>query len=218
MQGRPKLPVEIKGLAETLSAMRAFEPDLAKNLNKEVRAFLTPVQKKAQGYVPSNPKGLSNWTFSNKGKKITKQTSAFAAVGHFPKFNASIVKRGIKVNIGKTRPNRNGFSTFYRISNTTAAGAIMETAGRKSGKEGQPWNRSNKSHDYSHSINPHAGEWFIEHLGDTMKGEGHLRGRLIYRAWNENEGKAQAQTIKAVEATIMQFHRRAQAQVLRNAA
>ena len=46
------MPVEIKGLAETLSAMRKFEPDLAKNLNKEVRSFLTPVQKKSTRLFP----------------------------------------------------------------------------------------------------------------------------------------------------------------------
>jgi hypothetical protein len=217
MQGMPKLPVEIKGLAETLKAMRQFEPDLEKNLNKEVRAFLTPVVKQAQAYVPSNPAGLRNWTFATKAKKITQQSSAFAAIGHFPKFNAAIVKRGIKVQIGKTRPNKNGFSTFYRISNTTAAGAIMETAGRKH-PAGQPWNPKSKSKDFSHSRNPKAGEHFVNSMGGQMKGAGHYRGRLIYRAWNENEGKALAQTIKAVETTILQFHRRAQAQVLRKVA
>jgi len=217
MLGRPNLPVEIKGLAETLKAMHQFEPDLAKNLNKEVRAFLTPVVKKAQAYVPDNPAGLSKWTFATKGKKITQQSSAFATIGHFPKFNASIVKRGIKVQIGKTKPNRNGFSTFYRISNITAAGAIMETAGRKH-PAGQPWNPKNKSKDYSHSRNPNAGLHFVNSMGGEMKGSGHERGRLIYRAWNENQGKALAQTIKAVEATILQFHHRAQAQVLRKVA
>jgi len=40
------MPVEVKGLDEVLKAMRQFEPDLAKNLNKQVRAALSPVQKK----------------------------------------------------------------------------------------------------------------------------------------------------------------------------
>ena len=42
------MPVEVKGLDEVLKAMRQFEPDLAKNLNKQVRAALAPVQKKAR--------------------------------------------------------------------------------------------------------------------------------------------------------------------------
>jgi hypothetical protein len=217
MQGRPKLPVEIKGLAETLSAMRKFEPDLAKNLNKEVRAALTPIQKKAQGYIPSSLPGLSNWLLKTKGRKITAESSAFATVGHFPKFNSGIARRGIKVNIGRTKPNRNGFVTFYQLVNTTAAGAIMETAGRKH-PSGQPWNPKSGSHDYSHSRNPDAGLHFINSMGGRLIGTGKTRGRVLYRAWNEDEGKALAKVVKAVDATIIQFARRSQAQVFRNAA
>jgi len=211
------LPIEIKGLAETLSAMGKFEPDLKKNLNKEVRAFLTPVQKQARGYVPNDIPGLRNWTFATKGRKITKETSAFATIGRFPKFNSTIVKQGIKINVGRTTANRNGFSTFFSISNTTAAGAIMETAGRKN-PSGQPWSPQRGSKNYSHSRNPEAGQHFINSMGGSMKGQGHQRGRLIYRAWYENEGKARDQVIRAVQATILQFNRRSQAQVLRNAA
>ena len=217
------MPVEVTGLDEVLTAMRQFEPDLAKNLNKQVRAALTPVQKKAQGYVETTIPGLSNWSFATKGKQINAQTSAFATTTakgtrKFPKFNAAIVKKGIKLNIGRTKPNANGFATFYRLSNTTAAGAIYETAGRKSGKEGQPWDRKSGSHNYSHSRNKHAGEWFIEHLGDEMQGVDKKRGRLLYRAWSEDQGRALAGTLKAVDATLIQFKRRAQAQVLSKAA
>jgi len=207
MQGMQKMPVEIKGLAETLKAMREFEPDLAKNLNKEVRAALTPVQKKAQGYLPDDISGLSNWMFATKGRKINQQTSAFAAVGHFPRYNKAIASKGIKIYIGKTKPNRNGFVTFYRLSNLTAAGAIYETAGRADGKSRRQYR----------SINPNAGAHFIDSTGATMAGEGHKRGRVIYRAWDEDRGKAFLHVVKAVDATILQFHARAKA-TLRKAA
>ena len=114
------MPVEIKGLAETLTAMRKFEPDLAKNLNKEVRAALTPIQKSARGYVPSQLPGLSGWTIKTSKNKVTKETSMFAK-RRFPAFNPSMVRRGIKVFIGKSKPNNKGFVTFYSIQNTTAA-------------------------------------------------------------------------------------------------
>ncbi len=211
------MPVEVKGLDEVLKALRQFEPDLAKNLNKQVRAALTPVQKKAQEYVPDSLPGLSNWQFSSKGKKINKATSAFAQVGHFPKFNQSIVKRGIRVMIGKTRPNNKGFTSFYRISNTTAAGAIMETSGRAN-PAGQPWNPASGSHNYSHSRNPGAGLHFINSMGGRMQGTGKMRGRLIYRAFNEDEGRAIATTMRAVNMTIAVFQRRASAQVLKKSA
>jgi hypothetical protein len=199
------MPVEVKGLDATLKALRAFEPEMAKNLNKEVRAALTPVTKKAQGFVPGDISGLSNWGFSNKGKKITARSSAFAQVGRFPKFNSSIVRRGLKISLSKTRPNRSGFSTFYRISNITAAGAIMETAGRKSGSAGQPWNPASSSHDVSHSLNPNAGAWFIAHMPQSLSGSGKKRGSLLYKAYDQDKGKALAKTLKALDTTIAEF-------------
>ena len=211
------MPVEIKGLAETLSAMRKFEPDLAKNLNKEVRAALTPIQKKAQGYLPSSIPGLSNWMLVTSGRKITAKTSAFAATGHFPRYNSGIARRGIKVHIGRTKPNRNGFVTYYQLQNITAAGAIVETAGRKH-PSGQPWNRASASKDYSHSSNPDAGLHFINSMGSRMVGSGKNRGRVLYRAWDEDEGKALAKVYKAVDATIIQFAQRAKASTFRSAA
>ena len=223
------MPVEIKGLAETLKAMRAFEPDLAKNLNKEVRALLTPIQKTAQGYVPSTLPGLRNWMLTSSKKKITKETSAFRR-GTFPKFNASLVRRGIKIYIGQTKPNRNGFVTFYRIVNLTAAGGIMETAGRvhPSGRKTSHTVMINKrfkpiavtvhSTKDSSSNNPDAGLHFINSMGGQMKGKDKMRGRLIYRAYEEDYGRTTARLVKAVEKTVIQFQRRSQAQVFRDAA
>jgi hypothetical protein len=196
------MPVEIKGLSETLSAMRKFEPDLAKNLNKEVREALTPVQKKAQGFFPSEISGLSNWMLNTKGRKINKQTSAFASVGHFPKYNRAIAARGIKIFLGRTRPNRNGFVTFYRIANITAAGAIYETSGRKDGKSRRQYK----------STNPDAGAHFMAAINaNELAGSGFKRGRALYKAWDEDQGKAFGHVIKAVDATILQFHARAKA-------
>lgn len=196
------MPVEIKGLSETLSAMRKFEPDLAKNLNKEVREALTPVQKKAQGFFPSEISGLSNWMLNTKGRKISKETSAFAAVGHFPKYNRAIAARGIKIFLGRTRPNKNGFVTFYRISNITAAGAIYETSGRRDGKSRRQYK----------STNPDAGAHFMAAINSNpMAGSGYRRGRALYKAWDEDQGKAFNHVIKAVDATILQFHARAKA-------
>jgi hypothetical protein len=229
MRERPKLPVEIKGLDETLKAMRKFEPDLAKNLNKEVRALLTPIQKTAQSYVPSTVSGLSNWMLSSSKKKITKETSSFNK-GTFPKFNSSLVRRGIKIYIGRTKPNTSGFVSFYRITNTTAAGAIMETSGRvhPDGRQSTHTVMINKrfnpialkvhSTKDSQSNNPDAGRHFVHSMPGELKGKGKMRGRLIYRAFEEDYGKTTARLVKAVEKTVAQFERRSQAQVFKDAA
>jgi hypothetical protein len=100
-----------------------------------------------------------------------------------------------------------------RVVNATAAGAIFETAGRKSGSKGQPWDRNSSSHNYSHSINPNAGAWFINQVGNkgTMTGEGARRGRLIYRAFAEDQGKIQVHILAAINRTSALSKRRVDA-------
>lgn len=198
----------IKGASQMVSALNQFDKDLKKNLNRDVRAFLAPVVKQAKSYVPNTIPGLSNWTFNAPAKQINKHTTQFRR-GKFPKFNARAVRGGIRTHVGTTRINNRGFVSLYRIENATAAGAILETAGRKN-PGGQPWNKSSKSHDYSHSNNPDAGLHFNNSFAQ-MKGQGMMRGRVIYKAWEENQGKALLSAVKAVNETELTFKRRTQA-------
>jgi len=192
------MPVEIRGVTETLSAMRKFEPDLAKNLNKEVRATLTPIRKKAQGFFPSSITGLSNWMLKTKGRKVGKineNSSMFQKVGHFPRYSRAMARKGIKINIGPTRPNRKGFVTEYSISNVSAAGSIYETSGRANGQSRRQYK----------SNNPKAGEHFMAAMKEPLVGTGKMKGRALYRAWEEDHGKAFLNVVKAVDTTILQF-------------
>ena len=202
MQGMQKMPVVVQGTGELLKALRAFEPDLAKNLNKEIRAAMTPVQKKAQAYGPNGMAGLFNWWFQTSGSKINAQASAFA-VRSFPKFNAGIVKRGIRISVGKQKKNSKGFVSFFRISDLSAAGQIMEMAGRV--------NPSGRSKPPSKSNNPGAGDWFINHLHGSLVGYGKHRGRILYRAAAEDQGRVTGKIMKALNTTLVEFSRRAKA-------
>lgn len=206
------MPVEVRGAYELNKALGQLAPDLKKNLNREVRAFLAPITKEAKAYAPATISGLSNWTFEQKGRKITAQSSMFRR-GKFPRYNASDVKAGIKTRIGASKVNNQGFVSLYRIENTTAAGAIYETAGRKN-PLGQPWKPRSSSKKYSHSFNPYAGRHFIGSINATnsMEGDGKMRGRLIYKAWYNNQGRALGKVVKAVEETQKTFHARLDAQ------
>ena len=220
------MPVEVKGLAEVLTAMRKFEPDLAKNLNREMRAAMTPIQKTAQGFVPNGMAGLHNWEFKTSGKKINKQTSAFSQ-REFPMFNPGIVKSGIRISTGKTRKNPHGFVTFYRIVNLSPAGTIMEMAGRIH-PNGRPQTHQvtvGKRHNGgrkvtvhttkdSQSNNPDAGNWFIHHLHGQLQGQMPKRGRLLYKAGAQDQGRTTARMMKALQETLKTFQRRSEAQVL----
>jgi len=228
------MPVEVKGLVELRKAMRQFEPDLEKNLQKQVRAILKPVVAEARSFVDTNPKGLSNWMATKgKGKQITKSTSMFRR-GSFPLFNPSAVKAGITYSIKPTRPNRNGFVSAFQLVNKTPAGAIYETAGTKH-PGGQPWQGMAKNSQkqgskffgkaisgsrVSHSFNPNAGAHFIEALGGDGNLEGYKkkRGRLLYRAWEHNNGRALSFILRAVKDSEAEFNRRQSAVQVRKAA
>jgi hypothetical protein len=206
------MPTEIKGVIELRKALRAYSPDLEKEMRREIYGVVSPVVKAAKGYVPSEIVGLrTGWIKGSRGRKITKYTSAFR-VGVFPFFNPTEVKAGIKFSDKITKSNRAGFVSIFQIKNSSRAGAIYETAGRVN-PDGQPWagKGGNGNHKQSNSVNPHAGQHFtyaIDRSG-KLKGEDKRRGRLIFRAWNEDQGRANAAVFKAIDAATEKFNKRA---------
>lgn len=185
--------IEIRGNADLRKAMRRFTPDLEKALKKEITAALRPVVTQAKGFVPaiSPMRGWAGRSFSE---------------GKFPTYNAATIRAGITYSTTPSKINENGFSSMARIENRSRVGAIYESAGRN-GLQGQPWvgpKAGSLSNKVSKSNNPRAGEQFIKNLPplvSSLKG----RGRLIYRAWAANQGKAEGATMKAIDKAITQF-------------
>jgi hypothetical protein len=207
------MPTEVKGVIELRKALRAYAPDLEKEMRKEIYDIIKPVVANAKGYVPSEIMGLrTGWIRASRGRKITKQTSAFRK-GVFPFFNPIEVKAGIVFSDKISKSNRNGFVSIWQIKNKSRAGAIYELAGRANNGQAQPWvgPKGPSGHKYSHSQNPYAGQHFINAISNSgqMKGEGPRRGRLIYRAWNENQGRANAAVFKAIEKTTARYNKAA---------
>lgn len=186
------MPVEFQGVDNLRKALKDYAPDLDKALKKELTALAKPVVNKARGYAPAVAP-LTNW--GREG-------------GKFPSYNGALVKRGIRFSTARKKNSR-GFSSSVRIVNTTAAGAIYETAGRKN-PFGQPWvgPKGPAGSKYSHSINKYAGRDFIAAMGGEMKGKGAEKGRLIYRAWEEDQGKTQDAMIKAILRADAEFQKK----------
>jgi hypothetical protein len=185
--------IEIRGNADLRKAMRRFTPDLEKALKKEITAALKPVVLQAKGFVPAQSP-MSGWA------------SRSFSEGKFPTYNASTIKAGITYSTTPSKINENGFSSMARIENKSRVGAIYESAGRN-GLDGQPWvgaKAGSNSNRVSKSTNPGAGAQFIRNLPplvSSLKG----RGRLIYRAWALNQGKAEGATMKAIDKALSQF-------------
>ena len=171
------MPVQIQGVAALRKALRNFEPDLGKETTKEIASFLKPVTKAARGFLPSNQEAPSGWLKRDNAK------------GRWAKryYDAAEARRGISFKSTPSKPNRRGFTALASIFNKSAAGAIYETAGRKSGVTGN----------------------FTPRLGGQLKGEGQkMTGRAIYRAFEEDRGKATAGVVKAITTAAAKFNAR----------
>ena len=169
------MAVRLEGAVALRKALRKFEPDLAKETQKEIASFLKPVVKEARGYLPNNNSILSNWSSANKSD-----------TARFPYYDFTTAKRGITYKTTPSKSNRRGFRALASIFNKTAAGAIYETAGR---------------------VNPSS--TFVKNLNakypSKMVGKDKMQGRAMFRAYEENEGKAQDGVIRAIEKAAAKF-------------
>ena len=164
---------ELVGASDLRRALRKFSPDLDKEVRAEIVSFLKPVVKKARGYMPSNDAMPSGFVGTSEPDR-------------FPKYDASIAKRGIGYKLTSTKPNNRGWSSTVSIHNKTRAGAIYETAGSKSGIVGK----------------------FTPRLPGELTTSGSMKGRAMYRAYAEDEGKAKAGVTQALEKAAVKFNGR----------
>ena len=165
------MPTELKGASALRKALKQFDPDLDKATRDEMVGFLKPLVKKARGYMPANSSMPSGFVGT-------------AEDGGFPKYDASLARRGVGYKLTPTKPNRQGWVQTVSIHNKTAGGAIYETAGRKSGTGGR----------------------FTPRLPGQLAGSNKMAGRAMFKAYKEDEGKAKAGVIKALEKAAAKFN------------
>jgi len=196
------MPTEVVGAVALKKALNKYAPDLAKELTKELGGVLKPIVNEARSYVPLiSP--MSGWSPVAQPR------------GKFPKYDALEIRKGIMYKTTPSKPNKAGFVNTIRIQNKSMIGAIYETAGRKNG-QGQNWvgaNAGGSSKGVSRSVNPFAGNQFISNLGQLYGstrrgGDYRMMGRLIFRAWANTQGRANASVFKAIEQTTAKFNRR----------
>jgi hypothetical protein len=195
------MPTEVKGLIELKKALKDYAPNLSVALDDQVSIALGGIVKKSQSYVPADSP-LSNWSYRKRSEKNAEGKRKF------PLYNSARVIKGIQYSTTPRKTNKRGFKAVYFIINKSAEGAIYETAGRKN-PNGQPWVGAKgdpNDHTVSHSNNPNAGKQFIQAFGQIYQGNiesstkrgRYMKGRLIYRAWAEDGGKANAAVLTAI--------------------
>ena len=199
------MPTEVENALELRLALKKFTPDLAKETQNEMANALRPVVARARGFIPSDAKLLSGWV---KGASSI-DTIKYRA---FPKFNSSDAKRGLGYRVTPSRPNKSGFVSLARIQQANAGGAIYETAGRlnpNGRRQGPIVDRylngvydqtTHTGKQYSTSLNPNAGQQFVDNLNAAgplvnarpkgMQGRPTRKqtGRAMFRAYAEDNG------------------------------
>lgn len=181
------MPINVTGVDSTLKALRKFDPDLNKAMNKQIKAAMIPIRNTARGYMPSNSEVLSGWS---------RSTSSSETVNYrpFPPYDSAVARSGVVYRQGKNKKMPSGFQAAYYVANLSAPGAIYETAGRLP-----------VARDKSKSLNPNAREQFLAPL-PPLYGKNKERGRAIFRAWDEDHGHVTLAVQKAISGAISKFN------------
>jgi hypothetical protein len=215
------MPAEVVGVKDVLNGLSFIDEDLRAKISKAIDPLMRAVAEKAKGFVPSNGQVLSGWS-----KPLSSTIER-----PFPKYDGSIVKAGIGYNPGKNVATKNGWQVSQYVYNVSRAGSIYETAGRLNPQGRAPFTfkhegsgtyvrKSAKSQalDFYDSNNPFASQQFIGALEPVTKPKRvpgargatgrKMQGRLIYKAWAQDNIKVYDAILKAIDKTAVEFTRK----------
>ena len=162
-------------------------------LRKALRAFAPDLAKETQKEVAGALKPITKTAkgyFPDDGQVLSGWLAREGSQARFPSYNARIVKAGVGYKTSPSKPNRRGFRSLARVFNKSAAGAIYETMGRKSSSSRFVQNQNSK-------------------YGSSMKGDGKMEGRALFRAYEENNGKARDAVLNAIKLAADKLNARA---------
>ena len=219
------MPASVKGAVALRKALREFSPDLAKETQKEMAAILKPITMKARGFLPATAP-LSNWGNGDGFFPIYDASTARRGIGYKAtpskpnnkgfRALARIINKSAAGAIYETagRKNPQGREQAPTVTGDNPNPKYSAYYGKKfkSPSKGQ-----------GSSFNPNAGRQFIDALnaispivnayvrqeGQAGRASGKMRGRAIFRAWAEDQGKTQAAVIKAIETSAAKLNAKA---------
>ena len=232
------MPTEVQGVIELQKALREFAPDLLKEYQKDVGNALSRVTSKARGFIPANDSLLSGWSKPLSSEETIKYRAfpkfdsgeAKSGIGYKntpSKPNRSgwsyltrIVNNSPSGAIFETagRKNKDGRPPYKRTK------MVYRTTGEyyRQGAYQLNYFQGNAlgGKDVSNSNNPNAPKQFLASLNAASKlvdsrpkgvvgrGTRKFTGRAIFRAWAEDQGKANAAVLKAVETAATRFEKK----------
>jgi hypothetical protein len=108
----------------------------------------------------------------------------------FPAWDSKIAKRGISFSTSPSKANYRGWSYAASIRNKSAVGAIYERAGVRA-----PSTKKSSRPNFAQAFG-------------AMEGQGRLQGRAMFAAWNQDQGRATAAVMKALQNAANNFKNR----------
>jgi hypothetical protein len=220
------MPAEVVGVKDVLNGLSFIDEDLRIKISKAIDPLMRAVAEKAKGFVPSDSQVLSGWS---------KPLSSIDTINYekkaFPKYDSSVIKAGIGYNPGQNVATKNGWQVSQYVYNVSRTGSIYETAGRLNPQGRAPFTfkhegsgtyvkKSAKSQalDFYDSNNPFASQQFIGALEPVTKPKRvpgargatgrKMQGRLIYKAWAQDNIKVYDAILKAIDKTAVEFTRK----------
>jgi len=159
-------------------------------LRKALRKFTPDLAKELPKEIGAALKPVTKIArgyLPDDGQVLSGWLARERSASRFPSYDARLAKRGIGYKTTPSKPNRRGFRSLARLYNKSAAGAIYETMGRKTPQSRFVENQNNK-------------------YAAQMKGSNKMEGRALFRAYEENNGKAQRAVIIAIEKASYKFN------------
>ena len=162
--------IVLVGLEETLDGLKKFDKDAVKRFNKVLNDVLTDAERAARGFVKADPP-MRGWKTTDplKPKKTTRGGAGW------PAYNQGVSQQGIRKTKAQGKVRGDYTTSAGALINNSAAGAIIEVAGRKTGGTG-------------------TGIQFIRNLTDEIKNP----SRLIWQAVDAKKKPAEIKVLAAL--------------------
>jgi len=165
----------------------------AVELRKALRQFTPDLAKQTQMEIKTAIRPISQSAkgyVPDRGDVLSGWLPRQISEGTFPTFNPSEVKSKIGFKTSPSKANSRGFRSLAQVFNKSRAGAIYERMGKKSPDSRFVLNQDGK-------------------FRAPLKGKDRMQGRLLYRAYDENNGKAREGVLKAISTATAKLNQRA---------
>jgi hypothetical protein len=162
-------------------------------LRKALRTFAPDLAKETQKEIKTAITPISKAArgyVPDRGEVLSGWLPRQMSEGSFPTFNPSEVKSKIGFKTSPSKPNSRGFRSLAQVFNKSRAGSIYERMGKVTPESRFVLNQDGK-------------------FRAPLKGKDRMQGRLLYRAYDENNGKARQGVLKAIATAGTKLNQRA---------